>query len=1197
MDPSMADRIIQLALVRGPLSAPALENVRRPLAEAAERRSLSTDAERLLEELIRQNCLEESYVRRLAQELGGPESGGSVLPEGQPDRSTLSALGEGLALADRTLGELALPLDPLFRQHLESWDRYRILRHLGHGGMGEVFQAEDPRVRRTVAIKFLHKDELELVERFLQEARLQAKIEHGNVCRIFEVGDLAGRPYIVMQFIDGQTLGALRADLTLEQKTRLLARVAEALHAAHKEGLIHRDIKPGNIMVEHRPDGSFHPFVVDFGLARELNASGLTVSGALIGTPAYMSPEQARGTTGGQDRRTDIYSLGATLYDLLAGRPPFAEPTTLATILRILRDDPPPLRRLAPEVPADLHTIVMKCLEKDPDRRYDSAFTLARDLDAFLEGEPILARPPSLRERVVKLARRHWTLSAVALALCMAALLFGGYLVWERVRIQAQARMAAEFGRSVNAVEQMLRVARFAPRHDLTPENSAAGARLKELEHRVDALGGVASGPGHYYLGQGFLSLREYPKARHYLELAWAEGYRGGEVAYALGQALGALYMNELSQISRIPGKELRESRYRDAERTLSRPALHFLGQANRDAMAVPEYAEAMIAFCQQRWDEALRLCARATERAPWFYEARSLQGMIHIRRVEQGLTRGDLAAVRKNLELAGAAYGEVVHIARSAPEGYLGLADSARWRMIMEASQSGAVQEAFAEAMAASRLAAEISPLDAGIWTQRSELLWRLAEHQTGHGGDPTEAFSGAIEAAQTAVRCAPANSAAHADLGLSYWRKAEWEMLKGVDAVPTIGDCVRALQHSLASNPSNTIAHNGLGLAFWTLGEIEFRRGEDPRPNLETALRHLEQVSRLNPGLAVAHSNRGGIYNDIVAYHMSHGLDPSVPSAAAADACRKAIARNPSMIPPYLNLASTLLREGGYMQQLNRDPRPFLNEAITTSKQILSLNPKSSPACGHLGVASLTLAYQDMLERVDPTSNLQAAVTWFRRAQELNPSGNNAFVQEGRAHNLLAQGLLERGLDPRAELRQARSALERARRNNPRLATVYRELAESELAEARWAMRGNRPPEAAFDLAERLAGQSIALNPDYADAYHTRAQIRRHRADWEWHRRRAAAGWIERGLQDAERTREIDPEQYEAQALRGALLLLRAQTESDPGRSRRTLAEAIRDLEAAQPKAPFLDRSLENLLPEARRRMDLLPAAPPGR
>lgn len=248
-----------------------------------------------------------------------------------------------------------------------DWDKYEFLSILGRGGMGAVYKARDRRLNRLVALKFILGDDPALVQRFLQEAHAQARLDHPNLCRVYEVGQVEGKPYIAMQFISGQPLDRACTEMSLHQKVELIRDAALALHEAHRAGIIHRDIKPANIMVERNADGSYRPIVMDFGLARESGENkGLTQTGMVMGTPGYMPPEQARGNTRSMDRRADVYSLGATLYELLTRQPPFDGDEIVDVLLAVLNDDPRPPRALAPDVPLDLDTIVLKCPEYPP---------------------------------------------------------------------------------------------------------------------------------------------------------------------------------------------------------------------------------------------------------------------------------------------------------------------------------------------------------------------------------------------------------------------------------------------------------------------------------------------------------------------------------------------------------------------------------------------------------------------------------------------------------------------------------------------------------------------------------------------------------------------------------------------------------------------------------------------------------------
>jgi len=321
---------------------------------------------------------------------------------------------------------------PIGVDRVAEAERYELREAIGSGGMGQVYKAFDRKLKRLVALKFLRGADAVQERRFLHEAQAQARVDHAHVCRVYEVGRLSSQPYIAMQYIEGKTLREAAPGLSFVEKLALMREVAEAVHAAHQTGLVHRDIKPQNILVERGPDGP-RPFVTDFGLARDVRSVGDTAEGAVLGTPQYMAPEQANGDLRALDARTDVYGLGATLYELLTARPPFEGGSQLQILFRMIHEDPEPPRKLAAGMPADAESVVLKCLEKDPARRYPTAKALAEDLQRILVGEPVQARPPGALERFWRKARRNkaWvaTLATLVIALGLPrawALLDGG---------------------------------------------------------------------------------------------------------------------------------------------------------------------------------------------------------------------------------------------------------------------------------------------------------------------------------------------------------------------------------------------------------------------------------------------------------------------------------------------------------------------------------------------------------------------------------------------------------------------------------------------------------------------------------------------------------------------------------------------------------------------------------------------------
>ncbi len=317
---------------------------------------------------------------------------------------------------------------------------FRLERKLGQGGMGVVFLAKDEKLNRSVAIKLLNEaanvtDRMR--DRFRLETQTVAQLQHPHIAQLYAADQIDGRPYFVMEYVDGETL---------EQRVRsspqdplaavtMIRALAQTIEYCHQRGIIHRDLKPSNILL----DASQTPKVADFGLAKTLHGNeSATQTGEVVGTPGYMSPEQAGGVVKGLGPECDVYGLGAILYKMLTGRAPFESPTALQTVMMVIVDDPVRPRDLQQGIPRDLETICLKCLEKNPRHRYASAQELVDDLDRFAAGEPIKARPAGPVERVTKWARRRPAAATLALAAIIAIPAIIGGLVWHSAQLSNQ---------------------------------------------------------------------------------------------------------------------------------------------------------------------------------------------------------------------------------------------------------------------------------------------------------------------------------------------------------------------------------------------------------------------------------------------------------------------------------------------------------------------------------------------------------------------------------------------------------------------------------------------------------------------------------------------------------------------------------------------------------------------------------------
>src|SRR5438876_7917247 len=360
-------------------------------------------------------CLLETGLGLLDDPPVAGRDGGSASPK------TMNAFGE----------RVPPPRTPRPAKMLGDLGDYEVLEEIGRGGQGVVYRAHQKSLNRIVALKVIGlgpwATETHL-KRFRREAEAAASLEHPGIVPIHEVGERDGSCYFSMKFVEGGQLDEVvrRTPISTRQAAELIAKVARTVHYAHEHGILHRDIKPGNNLL----DAKGEPHLTDFGLARLVESeSTVTRTLEVLGTPSYMAPEQAAGNNSKLTNATDVYGLGAVLYQLLTGHPPFAGGTTYETIKLLLETEPRSPRLWNPKVDRDLSTICLKCLEKDPQRRYSSALALAGDLERWLRHEPIQARRTGVGGRGKKWLQRNPTVAAVV-TLSLALIAAVGVIVW-----------------------------------------------------------------------------------------------------------------------------------------------------------------------------------------------------------------------------------------------------------------------------------------------------------------------------------------------------------------------------------------------------------------------------------------------------------------------------------------------------------------------------------------------------------------------------------------------------------------------------------------------------------------------------------------------------------------------------------------------------------------------------------------------
>jgi tetratricopeptide (TPR) repeat protein len=403
-------------------------------------------------------------------------------------------------LSPTRLPELQPAAQPL--TELDVWPTvpgYEILGVLGRGGMGVVYKARQIGLGRLVALKMIlagaHAGP-DAVSRFRREAEAAARLQHPHIVQIHEIGVHDGLPYLSLEYVEGGSLAQKLAGTPLppRQAAQLVETLARVVHVAHQRGIVHRDLKPGNVLLGD--DGT--PKVADFGLAKRLDdPAGQTASGDILGTPSYMAPEQAGGKHRPVGPAVDTYALGAILYDLVTGRPPFKAASAMGTVWQVLHQEPVPPRQLQPKLPRDLETICLKCLRKEPSKRYGSAGDLADDLHRFLHGEPIRARPVRVWERGVKWAKRRPLMAVEVVLLAVVGVgLMVAAVVWRQHQIQQLHDLRAEVGKWVDDGWKALDSRQFQDAQLFLNEaqkRAQAHPDLKDLQARAKDLNAEAT--------------------------------------------------------------------------------------------------------------------------------------------------------------------------------------------------------------------------------------------------------------------------------------------------------------------------------------------------------------------------------------------------------------------------------------------------------------------------------------------------------------------------------------------------------------------------------------------------------------------------------------------------------------------------------------------------------------------------------
>lgn len=780
-----------------------------------------------------------------------------------------------------------------------GWKRYHFQRFLGQGAMGLVFQVLDPLLGRAVAFKVLHGKGLDCGAGCLEEARAQARVDHPNVAKVHEVGEVQGRPYLTMQLLRGQSLFAARDRLCLEERVEMIRQACDGVHAAHTTGLLHLDIKPGNIVVEKDEDGRLRAFVVDFGMAcgssvpgseEAADASSACMSdifAGIKGTPAFMSPEQASGDA--LDCRSDVFSLGTTLYAVLTGRLPFMGQSAFSTLGKVRLIRPDSARELNAAIPKDLEAIVLRAMEKDPDRRYPSAMALGQDLKRWLDGEVVSALEEKFFYRLGR-----WMLKNRALAAALGLLFFIllGVTLWGgRVR----RRMATEsyyhqfLGQAAERMEASLFLAESMPCQDTHSERDSIRLQMEAIRTSMVQGGEAAEAPGFYALGRGYLALEQWDDGRRALERAWELGLQTPEVGFSLGFCLGKVYQNALSGLHGA----IKAARKGELDRTLKPLISFYLAKAREGSRkSMVTFAEALLARAEGRHAEALAKADLVLESQPWKVQAVLLKAGIHY----------DLADEERpgtvHLDRAKSLLLQAKTMARSCSAVYELEAQVYLREMVGAIFARKAFKPHMEALLGATKKAREVNSrswisyaveAEGWVWTRdgSNSWFWTRPEDEK----QLPSIMRQAIDCADKALNIEPAAFSAIRAKGTAYWRLALWEMQHDLDPGPKLEQAIQTFSQTIAKHGSLFDLVLNLGNCYVIKGDWEMNKGVDPLRSYGKALDCYKRAEAIKYEPFLDY-NRAILLMQGAVYDRWQGRDSRPRLEAALRAVRKSIA-----------------------------------------------------------------------------------------------------------------------------------------------------------------------------------------------------------------------------------------------------------------------------------------------------------------
>ncbi|MEW6367265.1 MAG: protein kinase [Acidobacteriota bacterium] len=1031
-----------------------------------------------------------------------------------------------------------------------------IQRKLGEGGFGEVWLARHSKTGVTNVFKFcFEEDKLRALRREVALLRLlkDALGDRDDIARVIDWEFQSPPYYLETEYSSGGSIeewtaqqGGL-ATIPLDTKIDLVAQVAEALSAAHSVGVLHKDVKPANVLVRTTADGRPRIQLTDFGIGRvtdreQLAQRGITImgmteiadasTGSTSGTRLYMAPELLEGKP--STVQADVFALGVILYQMLV------------TDLH---------RALAPgwerDIPDELlREDVALAVDGSPERRIHSTAEFAerlRNLETRraqrLEERRRREVEEATRNALAKARRRRRLMMVVA----AASLAFGSLMTWQARRISQEAARAerAQAAKSLDhraeAMESLARTAALLPLHDVVREREHIRRIIGLVQETLEANPQLA-GPANAALGRGHYALGDIENARSHLEKAWSDGYREPDVAYSLGLALGAVYQRQRAAARWIENAELRDQRIREIDETIRKPALEFLKIGSTSELASRNYAEALIHYYAEQFDEAHDEALAALKSMPWLFEARYLAGASRLRQAFDAMERGDWSRADTCLTEANACFDLVREAARSWAPAFDGNSEISQARMSMASSQGQSPKPALDACLDACALSAQVSPDSPEPWERRATAWKDWARYQQEHNEDPRPAYEQSRTASKEACRLSPRRAQAWESLALADVALARYLAFRGEDASETFSEALKALDtaRDLGASPFSVAMNRGafllergswerargidpwrsyeeaiqacqaaaglqpglvrpfqvLGTIYLRMGKDELATGKDPRPSFLKSKEALTKAIALNPKLAILYNAAGNPRLMLAKTEMDSGRDPVQLLDEANRFYSKSIEIDPNLFFPYDNTGHVELYRGTWQAWNGKDPAETFRKGIQFLEKALTLHGDHVETYFHLLDIHIQWALYELSTGRSPDRNLRDAESLLLRTEAANPkaspeSGSSVSLRRGQIALVRAVVDLENRRSPVKALADSGKALEQALRLQPRDAEILLALGYHRLVLAHFPGSPQAQKDQSIREADDYLSQAIKLHPGMAEALIVRSWL----------------------------------------------------------------------------------------------------------